>query len=50
MLSDPEGHGSDWSQVFLRKPAANSSKHVGGLVVLELEDSPLPKEVQSHLP
>ena len=50
MLSDSEGHGSDWNQVFLRKPAADSSKRVCGLVVFELKDLSLPKEVQSHLP
>ena len=50
MLAHPEGHGPDWVQVLLRKPPADSSKRVGGFVVLNLEDLPILKEVQSDLP
>lgn len=50
MLTHSEGHGPNWIQILLREPAADSSKRVGGLVVLELEDLALPKEVKSDLP
>lgn len=49
MLTHPEGHGPGWIQVLLGEPAADSSKRVGGLVVLGLEDLALPKEVKSDL-
>ena len=50
MLAHSEGHGPGWIQILLREPAADSSKRVGGLVVLELEDLALLKEVKSDLP
>ena len=48
MLPDSEGHGSDWGPILLRKPAANPSQCVCGLVILELEDLPFAQVVQTH--